>query len=60
LHNRLNTYHLSPKKWQEEKNNIRKIIENNGYETKTLEDTSKREKPKLYKDKAVTQWAKFT
>jgi hypothetical protein len=60
LHNRLNTYHLSPKKWQEEKSNIQQIIANNGYSTSTCEDTPRREKLSQNKEKTLTQWAKFT
>jgi hypothetical protein len=60
LHNRQNTYHLSPKKWQEKKN-IQQIIANNGYRTSTREDTPRREKQSQNKnkDKPVTLWAKF-
>jgi hypothetical protein len=56
----MNTYHLSPKKWQGEKNKIQQILENNGYKTTTLEDTSRREKPRQNENKNKTQWAKFT
>jgi hypothetical protein len=58
LYSRMNTYQLSPGKWQKENNNIEQIIKNNGYRTTILENTSRREKPK--QDKNKTQWAKFT
>jgi hypothetical protein len=60
LYNRMNTYHLSPRKWQEEKNIIQQILVHNGYRTTTLEDTSRGKKPKQEKNKNKTRWAKFT
>jgi len=55
LYNRMNTYHLSPEKWQKGNINIQQSLKNNEYSTTTLE---RREKPK--QDKNKTQWAKFT
>jgi hypothetical protein len=58
LYNRMNTYYLSPGKWQKENNNIQQILKTNGYTTTILENTSRREKSKQEKNK--TKWAKFT
>jgi len=47
----MNTYQLSPGKWQKENNNIQQILTNNGYRNTILENTSRREKPKKTKTK---------